>query len=558
MPINWNQRLALLIITLITISLLFYLRTTQSEANIFAKQLNTQEIAFHDTNTPTARLSQLSQLALMKGATNDGRTGPTTARALFLTLPPDQQLAIWQNAAITDLDNERIPSERLTLARVLLPALGPEWNHTLILAIEDALRTSNQTDNLNLAALLSDWRAGRVAQQAGDHDTALTHYQRIWDHHQTITYYSHLGFGFHYPLMQAFQIADQPDLTWLHANYAYATTPLLPHDTITTSQQLLATYFTPENHHTALAAWENRHQWITRTRTIDNMTQVWVEGGTFTMGSDPQAMLQLCQQLTANLTNDFDYCDLSVYEKEFPPHQVTLDGFWLDQTEVTNEHFARFVAATNYETLAEQRGRSIVRDKDGLWVQLDGTSWQHPEGPQSNLDGLQQHPVVHVSWFDANAYCQWAGSQLPTEAQWEYAARGSDGTLWPWGDDLDGSLVNHCDANCSFRWHNVHYNDRFFLSAPVATYLDNHSWVGAYDLAGNVWEWTADWHDTDYYAYSPTHNPTGPAEPVINKRSLRGGAWISTPDNTRSAIRLSVKPNITDYKYGIRCVTSSP
>ena len=170
----------------------------------------------------------------------------------------------------------------------------------------------------------------------------------------------------------------------------------------------------------------------TWTRPTDGMTMVFVPGGTFMMGSN------------ANV-------DLDAQSDEQPQHQVTLDEFWLDQTEVTNEQFGRFIVSTGYQTTAELSGNGwiFVGTQREL---VNGADWQHPKGPESNLDGLETHPVVLVSWDDAAAYCDWVEGQLPTEAQWEYAARGIEGHIFPWGNDFNGTQLNYCDSSCEFDW----------------------------------------------------------------------------------------------------------
>jgi len=252
------------------------------------------------------------------------------------------------------------------------------------------------------------------------------------------------------------------------------------------------------------------------------MVEVWVPGGSFEMGSEPR------------------------HPDELPVRTVTLDGFWLDRTEVSLGQFRRFVAATNHSTQAEQQGWSYVRRAEGLeWTA--GADSAHPQGPGSR--GQDEHPVVHVSWDDAVAYCEWAGGRLPTEAEWEYAARGSGGHEYPWGNTFDGTRLNYCDKNCPFEWADEAVDDGYATTAPVGTYPAGASWVGALDMAGNVWEWVRDWYGA--YPESAQGNPTGPREG--EDRVVRGGSWADPDTTLRGAMRYTIPANPLDL-LGYRCV----
>ncbi len=206
--------------------------------------------------------------------------------------------------------------------------------------------------------------------------------------------------------------------------------------------------------------------------------QLYVPGGSFMMGS------------------------ASSEADERPIHSVTLDAYWIDRTEVTNRHFAAFVADTGHQTLAERQGSGHGFTTNG-WEPIDGASWRWPQGPGDGLEAQDDHPVMQVSWDDAGAYCAWAGGRLPTEAEWEYAARGPDAHTFPWGDGFDATRLNYCDRNCFLEWADGQGDDGFVLTAPVGSFPGGASWVGAVDMAGNVWEWTADWYDPEYYDVAP-------------------------------------------------------
>lgn len=243
-----------------------------------------------------------------------------------------------------------------------------------------------------------------------------------------------------------------------------------------------------------------------------------------------------------------------------PVHRVKVDGFWIDKTEVTNAEFARFVEATGYVTIAERTptaaefpnappenlvagsvvftppNHDVPLDTHFRWWQyVKGANWRHPEGPGSNIERKENYPVVHVSWPDAEAYAKWAGKRLPTEAEWEFAARGGlDRKPYVWGDDFtpDGKQ----QAN-TFQGHFPNRNNRddgYASTAPVASYRANK--YGLFDMAGNVWEWTADWYRPDTYlrqsAQGLALNPVGPAngldpsEPAVPKKVMRGGSFL--------------------------------
>ncbi|MGC9025362.1 MAG: formylglycine-generating enzyme family protein, partial [Chloroflexia bacterium] len=237
----------------------------------------------------------------------------------------------------------------------------------------------------------------------------------------------------------------------------------------------------------------------TRTRAADGMVMVYVPAGEFLMGSsdaDPMA--------------DSD---------GKPQHTVYLDAYWIDRTEVTNAQYRRCVEAG-------------ACSAPGCWG-------------DSNLNGAEQ-PVVCVDWHQAQAYCAWAGGRLPTEAEWEKAARGTDGRIYPWGDAFDGSRLNCDEDRCGDGWP---------YAAPVVSFPRGASPYGALDMAGNVWEWVSDWYDGGYYAGSPSRNPSGPASGDI--KVLRGGSWyIDNPASLRAANRVGDDPDLRVDGIGFRCVVA--
>ena len=302
---------------------------------------------------------------------------------------------------------------------------------------------------------------------------------------------------------------------------------------------------------------------------------VWIPGGEFTMGSSHEG----------------------APVQERPARRVKLDGFWMDEHEVTNAEFQRFVEATGYVTTAEKipdweemkkqvppetpkppaetlvAGSIVFKPTAGpvpldnlhqWWEWVPGASWKHPEGPASTLDGRDDHPVVHVAWGDAVAYATWAGKRLPTEAEWEYAARGGLADLkFTWGNDPpaeDAKLANIWQGDFPYRNTKLDGYDR---TAPAKSYPPNG--YGLYDMAGNVWEWCSDWYRADAYTLTGDEllvNPTGPArswdhDPDVPKRAMRGGSFlchVTYCESYRPAARQGTASDSGASHLGFRCV----
>ena len=256
----------------------------------------------------------------------------------------------------------------------------------------------------------------------------------------------------------------------------------------------------------------------TWTRPADGMTLVYVPGGTYRMGST-KAELDIAKALCDEYPDDYGKCKQLPFEGEAPQHTVTLDSFWLDRTEVTNAQYALCVAegACRASRLANN--------------------------PGYNGD---DYPVAGIPWQDAAAYCAWAGGRLPTEAEWEYAARGAQGAIFPWGDEFDcvGGNFWDDDTGC---------DDGYPEPAPVGSFPKGSSWCGALDLAGNVWEWVADAYGP--YPAEAQANPTGPASG--GERILRGGSWGYLPAFSRTAYRYPVPPAADYLAVGFRCAASA-
>jgi sulfatase modifying factor 1 len=311
---------------------------------------------------------------------------------------------------------------------------------------------------------------------------------------------------------------------------------------------------------------------------------IFIPAGTFTMGSD----------------------DDSSRRNEGPPHQVTVDGFWIDEHPVTNAQFQAFIQATGYTTTAERAptweelqkqlppgsqkpdesllvaGSMVFTPSDGpvdrgdmrnFWRWVPGANWKHPEGPHSDIKTRMNHPVVQVSWDDAATYARWSGKRLPTEAEWEFAARGGrEKQKFPWGNEFQPGgkfMANTWQGN--FPYRNTG-EDGFIGTAPVKSFPPNG--YGLYDMAGNVWQWCSDWYRPDTYTKRTEtslkdehscHNPSGPDQsfnpvnPTSPERVTKGGSFLchaSYCESYRPAARRGTPADTGMSHIGFRCASS--
>jgi formylglycine-generating enzyme required for sulfatase activity len=288
----------------------------------------------------------------------------------------------------------------------------------------------------------------------------------------------------------------------------------------------------------------------TRVSPVDGMTMVYIPAGEYTLGST-----QADVDWAVNACNEFfDDCDSSDFEDEMPQHTVLLDPYWIDQTEITYGMFALFVEKTGYETDAERFQYSYVY-YDDEWDRRRDADWADPD--YYDLEDLKDNSVVNVSWYDAWAYCQWAGRRLPTEAEWEAAARGTDLRIFPWGDerpgDLHANLADHSIIKTS--WRNRWVDDGYYWTAPVASYPAGASPFGILGMAGNVKEWVFDWYAPEYNLPSSSINPVNTVE--TEKRVCRGGSYASALVDARVANRRGIDPIEGISDYGFRCAFSN-
>jgi sulfatase modifying factor 1 len=309
------------------------------------------------------------------------------------------------------------------------------------------------------------------------------------------------------------------------------------------------------------------------SRTAD---MVRIPGGTFRMGSDRH------------------------YPEEAPVHRVTVDGFWIDRAPVTNRQFTQFVIATGHKTNAEippdpkhypgalphmlyagslvfERPHSTydLRDWSQWWTFMKGANWRHPYGPKSNINVLNDHPAVHVSYADAFLYARWAGKDLPTEAEWEFAARGGlDGAEFAWGDEFTPDGVHMGNTwQGEFPLHNLR-EDGYERTSSVTAFPPNG--YGLHDMIGNVWEWTSDWYAARHEADAPKaccipENPRGgreegsydPRQPNIKipRKVIKGGSHLCAPNycrRYRPAARHAEAIDTSTNHLGFRCVVRNP
>lgn len=262
---------------------------------------------------------------------------------------------------------------------------------------------------------------------------------------------------------------------------------------------------------------------------VKRIPMMLVPAGPFKMGSDLEEIMQYCPQW-----NHGGECIPSKYSGEAGLHTVTLDAFYVDLYEVTNEAYTQCVQAGECKPPMD------------IGVGKEENYYINPD--------FSRYPVVHVTWDMARKYCAWRGGRLPTEAEWEKAARGTDQRIFPWGNDFVGLKANLCDAGCPGQRVNQDITDGYLNTSPVGAYPEAKSFYGAFDMAGNVWEWVLDWYDPTFYStqMQDSTNPTGAK--IGKDRVLRGGSWVSNIFNLRTALRYAYNPDQQAEFIGFRCV----
>ena len=289
----------------------------------------------------------------------------------------------------------------------------------------------------------------------------------------------------------------------------------------------------------------------TELRKIDNMEMVFVPSGTFMMGSNGEQIDKAMEDCKKMYHGERD-CNRLIYSRqEQPQHEIYVDAFWIDKTEVTNAQFCKFLNANGNQTIngiklfepgAGHRG--VVY---GYIIETDGVF-----KPKS---GYEAYPIIEVSWYGSKSYCDWIGGRLPTEAEWEYAAKGSLNNIYPWGNEFNGNLVNYRDSTFNFDnlGKDTAFTDGHPQWSPVGSYPLGASWCGALDMTGNVHEWVSDWYADDYYSNSPKLNPKGPGNGTL--KIGRGGSWYDPSWHVRCSYRKVLIPSSARMHWiGFRCV----
>lgn len=270
-----------------------------------------------------------------------------------------------------------------------------------------------------------------------------------------------------------------------------------------------------------------------------------IAGGTFTMGVSPATLQRECARFQSS-------CPWDLFAPSGPAHEVELPGFYIDRTEVTNASFLTF--------LNEASAHLAVCEVHTCYDTQSGDIFLNPTGVYAVAAEATSLPVRSVSWYGAAAYCTWRGGRLPSEAEWEKVASWDAASgakrLYPWGEAFSGHLVNFCDSQCGLRQAAWALDDGYAQTSPVGSFPLGASPYGALDMAGNLWEWVADWFAHDYYRESDAIAPTGPA--TGSERVVRGGSWFDRGVFTSTVVRFPAPPEITDDSIGFRCAADAP
>jgi sulfatase modifying factor 1 len=491
MPVDWARRIAivstlllLLLAGVVFVSLRLWGRqTVEAQARTAAKN-------FREIPSADVRVTSLADLFQLAGY-------EAQAWALFYELPPEAQIDLF-----VQVDPQKVGARRLvTVVQCLYSGLEDDaQGNALLHAMAQPLRALDDPAAHNLAAEIEQWRKGRDYAAQGRYQQALVAYDA------------------------AIGLNDRNPRTFFERGLAYAALgeagPALDDLEIALGLGRTCSY----------GAWE---EWVQGEVIGDErlLVALWREPGAY------PGLSELAPTPVALQAGDVLYWaqdrSTMAYVPGVAEGALLLDPFWIDEHEVTNAQFQRFVQETGHQTHVEELGKGWRWTSTGI-MWLPGWDWRHPQGPGSSIDGLAQHPVVLVNWNDARAYCAWAGKRLPADDEWEVAAMGSDGRRYPWGDqEPAGEYLNYCDARCP--WGEGADDDGFPGTAPVCQFPRGVSPYGLCDVGGNVWEWVDAWHT------------------VEGKRVIRGGAWSHPASDARASLRVGHEPDGALDVLGFRC-----
>ena len=551
---RWVWVSAFTLVMLISWALISYFQQAQ------IAEIEENKTCFSTTEVSQEKLKCLSNLFLIKGQESE-------ARSLFFELTPDSQIKLFN----VEQDSNLAEPVTIVVSRTYTKLDNTNDNNLVLAAMQQALaRTDGQTHIIDEISHLLE---GRDAYNNGNYEKAIDEYTEgiNLNSENPALYYdrarAYNDLRKYTEALSDTQKIDNLELLndieqfWTGPSQSLANeiTSLMPTDTLAINPNP-----------TSVGAQHTEISIITATVTVtsaisllppatavllddwvrpkDNVRMVYVPGGTFLMGSTEDDIDNAILDCVKDV-DGFD-CDDSYYQDEFPPHTVTLSAFWLDKFEVTNEKFSVFLNE-NPSGNQEEEGSPL------LHIDSEFASIEEVDSRFQVKAEKGEHPVIAVSWYGASAYCQWAGGQLPTEAQWEYAARGENNLIYPWGNEFNSgnesslSPANHCDSLCLYNWSNLEVSDAFSQTAPIENYLPSGaSWVGAANLAGNVWEWVHDWYGP--YSSDEQIDPPGPANGT--QKIMRGGSWTTNFTFLRTTMRHASPPvEINEQSVGFRC-----
>jgi formylglycine-generating enzyme required for sulfatase activity len=531
-PVSTTQRLVVVtsVIAVLAIAVAGY-SYYQQQTQTAEIQAETFKNSFNNTNSSEVRITSLAGLFELEGEYT------AQARELFNSLDHGQQLALFDLTTPANVGNQLVVVVRGVYQNI---ENTPEGN-ALLKAMADTLAQTAVPSATTLTLEINTWLDARDAATRRDYPSAINLYTRAFEYSQDRENENAailMERASVYTILEQYAgaLADYDKVVGIDADRATEIQNAI------LGNQTLANYWREHsssylNLSSAMTLPTGRPiptstpaltPLPTEITDVKGVEMVLVPAGEFTMGGDANDALAECEKYETD-------CQLKAYLKEGPSHQLYLDAFYIDKYEVTNSQYKACIYAG-------------VCD-----LPIDKSSSTRPNyygNPQ-----YHNYPFIGTDRSGAKIYCEWRGAQLPTEAQWEKAARGTDGRTYPWGDSFDGNDANFCDKNCALDKAIKEFNDGYADTAPVGSYKAGVSPYGIYNMAGNVWEYVADWYSETYYEISPYRNPLGPTS---GENSIaRGGSWGQTPNLLRVSFRGSFPSNVyISQGVGIRCAGS--